>query len=856
MKSAARLYTQFQPTNYDVTFRIDEDAMRFSGTVVITGKKIGRPSERLTFHQHGLAITGATIVKIDKKAGRTEIPVVRVNKQESFNEVRLHTEATLYPGEYTVTIDFEAAITPGMTGIYPCFFKDGETDKQLIMTQLESHHAREAFPCIDEPEAKAVFTMHLQTRPGITVLGNTPVREQVTKGDKLLTSFEPTPKMSTYLLAFVLGDMQRKTTNTNRGTEVNIWATVAQPSESLDFALDAAKRCIEYFEEYFGVDYPLPKADHVACPDFSAGAMENWGLITYRERVLLAYPGETSQSTLERIVEVIAHETSHQWFGNLVTMRWWDDLWLNESFANMMEYQCPQALYPEWDSMNEFISSAGLGALRRDAIAGVQAVKTAVHHPDEISALFDPSIVYAKGGRLLYMLKNYIGDDAFRTGLSNYFKVHAYSNTEGSDLWAALSEASGKDVAAFMNPWLTRNGFPLVTLTQDGTSATIEQEHFLDDPAKADSERLWPVPLFTNVNSQPDEFVTKKRDLILDSDETMLIDTEARGHYLVRYTTDAQKQAVIQMIRDKKLGEADRLMLLNGSSMQARAGYEPYGNTLEMLSAYVDESSEPVWGIIALIVGEARRFIDLDPSIEDKIKAFVDKLVASQVARLGWEAHAGEPSSDEKLRALVLSLGAYAENPAIVEQATKLFKDYKDNQTALPAELRGLVFVVPVKNGDDEAFDFLLNLHDTTQNGDLKGDATDALTATRKPERAKQLLERLKDPKLVKPQDLDHWLVYLMRNRYTRDIAWDWMVANWDWLEETFSHDKSYDYYPRYAASCVNTRAYQQKYHDLFDSKQDQILLKRNIQLGFEEIETRLKWLERDIASVQDFFNK
>jgi aminopeptidase N len=164
--------------------------------------------------------------------------------------------------------------------------------------------------------------------------------------------------------------------------------------------------------------------------------------------------------------------------------------------------------------------------------------------------------------------------------------------------------------------------------------------------------------------------------------------------------------------------------------------------------------------------------------------------------------------------------------------------------------------VVPVKNGDDEAFDFLLNLHDTTQNGDLKDDATDALTATRKPERAKQLLERLKDPKLVKPQDLDHWLVYLMRNRYTRDIAWDWMVANWDWLEETFSHDKSYDYYPRYAASCVNTRAYQQKYHDLFDSKQDQILLKRNIQLGFEEIETRLKWLERDIASVQDFFNK
>jgi aminopeptidase N len=854
MKSAVRLYTQFQPASYNVSFTIDEAANHFSGSVTISGKKVGRPSKRLTFHQNGLNITAASIVRADKKQGSVTIPVSRINRQKKLHEVRLHTEELLYPGEYAVQLEFDASITAGMTGIYPCFFKDGDTEKQLIMTQLESHYAREAFPCIDEPEAKAVFTLTLTTRAGVQVLSNTPVATQNTKDNLLTTTFEPTPRMSTYLLAFVFGDLQRATTTTARGTEVNIWATTAQPANSMDFALDVAKRSIEFFEDYFQTEYPLPKADHVACPDFSAGAMENWGLITYRERVLLAYPNETAQSTLEQIALVITHETSHQWFGNLVTMRWWDDLWLNESFANMMEYQAVDSMFPEWHIWDEFVSSEGLSSLRRDAIAGVQAVKTEVNQPDEISTLFDPSIVYAKGGRLLYMLKNYIGDEAFREGLSSYFRVHAYGNTEGSDLWASLSEASGKDIAAFMNPWLTRSGFPLVSVTQDGNHVTLDQEQFLDDPSKADKERVWPVPLFTNVSGQPDEFGVKRRELTLPTADPMFVGTNARGQYLVRYTTDAHQQAMVEHIRSKQFGEADRLMLLNGASMQARAGYQPYGNVLSMLDAYADETSEPVWGIIALVTGEARRFIDQDPGLEDRIKPFIDRLVATQVARLGWEAQDGESAADQKLRALVLSLAAYAENEAVVTKATQMFADYKDKQVALPAELRTLVWVIPVKNGNDAAFDFLINLHDTTQNSDLKGDACDALTATRDPKRAEQLLTRLKDPKVIKPQDLDRWLVYLLRNRYVRDTAWDWLVANWGWLETTFANDKSYDYLPRYAASCVNTRAYQQKFRDLFESKQDQLLLKRNIQLGFEEIETRLQWLERDLSSVRQFF--
>lgn len=853
MKSVTRLYTQFQPKSYDITFNLDEAAMRFTGTVIVRGKKVGRPAQRIALHQNGLKITRATVVKHER--GNTEPQdVVRINHHASFNEVRLHTSAMLYPGEYTIELDFEAPITTGMTGIYPCFFKENGAEKQLLATQFESHHAREAFPCIDEPEAKAVFNLTLITRTGVTALGNTPVLEQKTVDDKLVTTFEPTPKMSSYLLAFVTGDMHSKTTKTMRGTDVNIWATTAQPAESLDFALDAAKRSIEFFEDYFDVAYPLPKADHVALPDFSSGAMENWGLITYRERVLLAYPGETAQSTLEQIALVIAHETSHQWFGNLVTMRWWNDLWLNESFANMMEYQAIDSMFPEWHVWETFVASEGLSAFRRDAVAGVQAVKSEVHHPEEISSLFDPSIVYAKGGRLLYMLKNYIGEQAFRAGLKSYFEVHAYGNTEGSDLWAALSEASGKDIAAFMNPWLTRSGFPLVTVTQDKQNITLTQEQFMDDPAKADAERIWPVPLFASAEGLPDEFSSKSKTLVSPTSDNVLFNTGARGHYLVRYATESQRQALLDAIRARKIGEADRLMALNGASMLGRAGYEPYGTVLDMLDAYRDETSEPVWDIVGLVTSESRRFIDLDKSLEDRIKPFIGELVKAQVARLGWEEKENESAADQKLRSLALGLSAYAEDPATVQKATDLFAQYKNSGAALPAELRALVFVIPVKNGDNDAFDFLINLHDTTANADLQGDACDALTATRDPKKAEILLARLKDPKLVKPQDVDRWLVYLLRNRYTRATAWDWMVANWNWLEETFSNDKSYDYLPRYAASCVNTREYQQKFRDLFESKQDQVALTRNITMGMAEIETRVTWLERDLASVQKFF--
>jgi aminopeptidase N len=865
-KSVNRLFTQFQPNNYHLALALDEKQQFFFGRVIITGKKVGRPSKRLTFHANGLRVTRASITHHSKKA-TVAVDIARINHHKSFHEVRLHSDAQMFPGDYEVMMEFQAPITAAMTGIYPSHYKDGSEEKTMYATQFESHHAREAFPCIDEPEAKATFALTMITDATHEVLSNMPVASEspISSKDLLatkvanqsplkVTTFETSPRMSSYLLAFVAGNIHKKSGTTKTGTEVNIWATSIQPLSSLDFALDVAIKSIEYFEDYFNVPYPLAKADHIALPDFSSGAMENWGLITYRERLLLAYDGDTSQSSKEQIALVIAHETSHQWFGNLVTMRWWDNLWLNESFANMMEYAAVDSMFPEWNVWDTFAASEGLSSLRRDALYGVQAVQTAVHHPDEISSLFDPSIVYAKGGRLLHMLKQYIGEEAFREGLRAYFTQHAYANTEAHDLWNAFSKTSGKDIDAFMTPWLTRSGYPLVQVGLEGNRLHITQQHFLDNPKKADASLLWPLPTFSPTSHVPE--VLSKPSLTLQGHfDSTLIDPNAYGHYLVNYTTENLKENIRSKVADGSLSVSGRLLLLNSKAMVAKAGYDSYGSVLEFLSAYTDETSEPVWDMIALVQGELRRFIDQDPAIEARAKALSKKLATNLYHLLGWEEQQGEPSANTKLRALIIGMMVYGEDEDATNEALRRYALWTTgNETSVPSELRALILSVPVRTGDTVAFSELIKKHDATTNSDLKGDLCDALTSTKKSEQATVLLGRLKDKKLVKPQDVDRWLVSLMRNRYTRDVAWQWMVDNWQWLEHTFKNDKSYDYLPRYAATCVNTRAYEQKFKDLFDDKVEQPLLRRNIQLGYEEIESRLQWLERDITSVQAYF--
>ena len=350
MTKVPRLLDTFTPNHYNLTLDLTRaEEKEFSGTVIISGDST---SESILLHSKGLIIQSATIDNQPADVSFGEFDELRLSQPNLKNE------------NHTIHIIFSGNITDAMHGLYPCYFTHDGIKKQLFATQFESHHAREVFPCVDEPAAKAEYDLTLITRPEITVLGNMPVKFQKENGDSLTTTFEKTPRMSSYLLAFVIGELHKKSARTKSGVEVNIWAIPAQNENTLDFALDIATRSIDFYDEYFGVKYPLPKSDHVALPDFSSGAMENWGLITYRESCLLADPELTPESSRRFIATVIAHELSHQWFGNLVTMNWWNDLWLNESFANMMEYVAIDALHPEWRMWEDFATNEVTAALR------------------------------------------------------------------------------------------------------------------------------------------------------------------------------------------------------------------------------------------------------------------------------------------------------------------------------------------------------------------------------------------------------------------------------------------------------------------------------------------------------------
>lgn len=759
---------------------------------------------------------------------------------EENDEIRLHTDAKS-GDDYIATITFSGVLTDQMHGMYPCYFEHDGARKELVATQFESHHAREVFPCIDEPLAKATFDVTLTTETGVTVLGNMPVKSQNSENDKLVTSFERTPVMSSYLLAWVYGELHSKSAVTASGVEVNIWATPAQRPESLDFALDIATRTIDFFDEYFGIKYPLPKCDHVALPDFSSGAMENWGLITYREVALLADPTSTSVSAKHRIAAVIAHELSHQWFGNLVTMKWWNNLWLNESFANLMEYIALDAIEPSWNVWFDFASYETVMSLRRDATDGVQSVQVDVNHPDEISTLFDPAIVYAKGSRLLRMLERYMGSDNFRSGLREYFKRHAYGNTSETDLWDCLSEVSGLDIKAFMTPWISQPGYPVVRVSE--TSLTQEQ-FFVGDHAP--SSRLWPVSLGSDNESLPK--LLKDSSLAITTSSPFRLNIDDSAHFISLYP-ESMMTHHLDSIRDGSSDPVSRLQLLNEQTLLARGQLVGSESLVDMLEAYQNEDTESVWDIMAIAAAELKKFVDSDQHSEEALRRFTRTLASRQFERLGWSVQPGESEADTKLRATIVGMMVYGEDPGVLEHCASLATGNLDD---IDPELRAIVLGAAIKHAtNDDLFNSLLSVHKSTSSAELQQDIASGLTSTKSESQIDTLVSLLTDSNTIRSQDVARWFVYLIRNKYSHEKAWQWLKDSWDWIEATFGGDKSYDDYPQYSAIGMVTREQLADYIEFFEPLKKQKALTRVIEMGASEIKARVDLIEANKDAVR-----
>lgn len=847
-KKVTRLYSQFQPTHYTIDLKPDRDSLTFTGIVIIKGKKVGPPSKRIVFHEKELKISTARITK-HEKSKTTEFPIERINLLKSADEVRLHSSQMLYAGEYTIELEFNGKISRQMNGMYPCYFKHHGQDKMLIATQFESHHAREVFPCIDEPEAKAVFNLTLTTPKAETVIANTPIKTQKTERNSLITNFEETPKMSTYLLAFIYGELEFSESKTANGTAVRVYAT-PDNVDYTKFALECAVKTLDFYNDYFDVPYPLPKCDFIALPDFASGAMENWGCITFREQALLVDPKNTSLHLKQYVANVVAHELTHQWFGNLVTMRWWSDLWLNESFASWMSYLAVDHLFPDWKVWVQFIVDEQGYALKQDALANTHPIQVTINHPDEIRTIFD-AISYEKGASVLLMLYTYLGADSFREGLRYYLKEHAYGNTDTTDLWKALEKHSDLPVTEFMEAWTSISGYPIVETTIVDSKIEISQERFYLNPAAQKESAVWPIPLSPNLKLDKLELTNNKQTFTQSekSDEVLIINHGRPSFYRTIYASDHLAK-LAQAIEAGKVSDLDRLGILNDSFESAKAGYSKTTDSLALLSAYAHESSPLVWDVIAGGLGSIRTAMNSD-SIRKNMKPFARKLAAEQLKRLGWVERKNDSHFDLLLRPTILALASYGEEPSVVAEAKRLFKSMKTPEDIDP-DIRGVVYGTVSRDGDTAEFKKLHKMHNTSPSSEERVTLAAALTNFKSPELIAESLKLITSDD-VRLQDVSYWVAYSFMNYHARKATWEWLKENWEWLKENLGGDLSFYRMPLYAARGFSDKKILPEFTEFFTSRMSPAF-ERPVNQGIETIQWQSAWRVRDLEGIEQYF--
>ncbi|MGG6831372.1 UNVERIFIED_CONTAM: M1 family metallopeptidase [Streptococcus canis] len=838
MKTVEHLIETFVPENYNIFLDINRQTKTFTGNVAINGEAL---DNHVAFHQKDLDIKS---ILLDNEAVMYQVDndneVVRVELPET--------------GMMTLVIEFSGHITDNMTGIYPSYYtKDGEK-KEVISTQFESHFAREAFPCIDEPQAKATFDLSLtfDQEAGDIALSNMPEINVERRQETGLWTFDTTPRMSSYLLAFALGNLHGKTVKSKRGTTVGAYATTAHPLSSLDFSLDIAVRVIDFYEDYFGVHYPIPQSLNLALPDFSSGAMENWGLITYREIYLLVDENSTAQSR-QQVALVVAHEIAHQWFGNLVTMKWWDDLWLNESFANMMEYVSIDAIEPSWKIFEDFQTGGVPLALKRDATDGVQSVHVDVSHPDEINTLFDPAIVYAKGSRLMHMLRRWIGDRDFAAGLRLYFEKHQYRNTIGRDLWNALSDASGKDVAAFMNAWLEQPGYPVLTARLENDQLILSQKQFFIGEAK-DHGRLWPIPLNSNWKGLPETLTEAEMvipnfsQLAAENEGALRFNTENTAHYITDYQGPLLAALVTELAH---LDNTSALQAIQERRLLADSGLISYAELVDLIAQLDDSKSYMVAEAVQQVVSGLKRFVDEGSLAEKSFNRLVTTIYQEDFNQHGFEKKADESDEDEMVRQVALGRLWLAENPAIIDGLRAIFETYTDNIASIPAAVRRLVLANQMKHFEtDSLVDTYFDTYVATTDNNLRNDLTVALGQTSQSATLKRILVSLKDKDIIKPQDLSFWYNVLLGQSFTQETIWEWARENWEWIKAALGGDMSFDKFVIYPAANFKTQERLNEYKAFFEPKLDDMAISRNIAMGINEIEARVALITKEKAAV------
>lgn len=777
---AQRLPETARPENYKLTFTPDLENAKFEGDETIAVRVL-KPTSEITlnavdidFHEITITAGGAT-----QKA--------KVTPEKDKEMVVLSVEKPLAAGPATIHITYNGILNSEMRGFY--IGKDDQ-GRKYASTQFESTDARRAFPSFDEPDYKATFDITTVADKGLTAISNQKIlSDEPGPGGKHTVRFATTAKMSSYLAALVVGNFEYLEGEAD-GIPIRVYATTGK-KEMGKFALESAEHILSYYDKYFGIKYPYGKLDLVGIPDFSAGAMENTGCITFREVILLIDEKQGSIDLKKTIADVIAHEMAHQWFGDLVTMKWWDDVWLNEGFATWMSSKPVEAWKPEWNLKLDTVSNTG-GTLNVDALENTRPIHQAADTPAQIQELFD-GIAYGKAAAVLRMLESYLGEDTFRAGVNAYLKEHAYANATAEDFWDAQAKTSKKPVDKIMPTWVKQAGEPVINVKAqcagNSTNVTLEQRRYYFDRAKFESpnDQLWQIPacLKGSAGSGAPKCVllTKKEEsfTLPGCSNWVLGNAGASGYYRVGY----QPEAVRALAQDAetKLSPAERISLQNDVWASVRVGREPVGDYLAFAQGLQSDRSRAVLEDVLGRLDYIRDYL-VSENDSDAFRAWLRQYLTPVMNEVGWEPKPGDSDEQKVLRSRVLTaLGRDAQDPQAIAEARKLAEKALADPNSVGHELAGSALGVAAGNGDSAFYDKVMA----------------ALKNTKSPEEYYAYLFTLPqfgDPKLiertlgfaispdVRSQDALQVVGSVLENPDGQKLAWDFIRQHWSELEK------------------------------------------------------------------------
>ncbi|NXI92152.1 AMPE aminopeptidase, partial [Psophia crepitans] len=800
-----RLPTYVKPIHYDLEMKPEMETDIYTGTVSIY-IALEKSTSYLWLH---LRDTNITEMPTLRKSSGQQIVLNDCFEYQEQEYIVMKAEAELSVSDesdpYILTLKFQGLLNGSLVGFYRTTYTENGQIKSIAATDHEPTDARKSFPCFDEPNKKATYNISIIHQDAYQALSNMPVQKTVPLQDGWTqTTFEKSVPMSTYLVCFAVHQFQWVERISASGKPLRVYAQPLQ-IHTAEYAANVTKTVFDFFEEYFNLSYSLPKLDKIAIPDFGTGAMENWGLITYRETNLLYDPNESASSNKQRVAAVIAHELVHQWFGNIVTMDWWDDLWLNEGFASYFEFLGVNAAEPDWQMLEQVLIDDVLPVMKDDSLLSSHPVVVSVSSPAEITSVFD-GISYSKGASILRMLRDWITPDLFQKGCQAYLKKHHFQNARTQQFWESLEEASNKPVQEVMDTWTRQMGYPVLEM---GINSVFTQKRFLLDPnanasyPPSDLGYKWNIPVKWRHGNSTDYNLYNASDsagipIQLPDNISANINPDHIGFYRVNYDSENWARLSTLLVRNHTdFSAADRAGILDDAFSLARPGLVNYSVPLNLTKYLRNETDYLPWHRVISSVTYLANMLEDDTNLYPRFQEYFRYLVKPIVDQLHWNDSGSH--LERLLRASVLDFACSMDDAESLNSASQLFEQWLQGKTgknilvlflyfSIPANLRLLVYRYGMQNsGNESSWNYMFEKYQETSLAQEKEKLLYGLASVKNITLLDRYLNYIYNTTFIKTQDVFTVLRYISYNTYGKTMAWDWIRLNWEYLVGRFT---------------------------------------------------------------------